>query len=152
LTTNGLDIELLKASSDAQYFTGPPSSTTVYDVNGYEVPQVGMVARNNGAYSGTVSSTIDAINQCITLGTTPTRPICGLAHSTSSGIANEGGDSGGAVSRDYSGKHYALGTDSAGGGALIGCAYHPASVCYHEMYFTQIQNSLSHYGAWLMDL
>jgi hypothetical protein len=151
----GEDVELIKSNADPQFVSGVPNSSTIDDVDGFLFPQVGMTVQNNGAYSGTVSSKVDAIDQCSLLrgeGGAPDRVVCDLAHTSSSGIATETGDSGGPVSTTVLGLHYAVGTTSGGNGSKVNCTYHPSQLCYTSLTFTQIQDTLALYGAELLSL
>lgn len=144
------DVELISASGSPNIWIGTPTSSTTNPVSGYETPQVGMTVDNNGAYSGSVESTIAAINTCINVTEPVARTICGIAHSTSTSVANETGDSGGPISRFYNGALYALGTDTAATSArVVSCTYNTSQKCFNDLYFEQMPDTLSLYGATL---
>jgi hypothetical protein len=80
------------------------------------------------------------------------RITCGeiLAETTGDAIANQGGDSGGPVTRNASGNTYAVGTVSAAQtNTTTTCTYYAATTCYTTLYYVPIGPILSEWGATL---
>lgn len=79
------------------------------------------------------------------------RTICGLSRGTTTGsIANETGDSGGPVIKQFGSSVYAMGiVSSSDPGSERSCQTYVAQTCFTTLYYTGIFAALDHFGATL---
>jgi hypothetical protein len=149
----GDDTALVRMSVEGHIWTGIIGAPAPKAVTGDATNPDGDTVYNEGAYSGEVAVTV--VNNyygCLTLsgytGLSGSRTECNLVEATSSGIANQEGDSGGPVIRYIGGQLKVTGIVSAASGAAIACKYNtqyepsPDS-CFHTIYYTAMDEILS---------
>ena len=144
LTDWGDDVELIGATGGDFWGGSNPGSPTLYSYDGYTESIDGWTVWNEGAYSGAVSSVVDSHNHCL-IPAGQTLHFCHEVKATATGIANQGGDSGGPVLRNVNSTKYAVGTVSLGDGTAT-CVYHTYVSCYSILYFVDIQSELDDFG------
>lgn len=106
----------------------------------------GDTVYNEGAYSGQVPATVqNNYYGCIYVsgvtGVSGNRYECNIVEATSSGIANQDGDSGAPMIRYIGGNLMVTGIVSAGSG-VVGCQYN-VTTCYNTVYYTAMDEILS---------
>lgn len=149
----GDDTALVRMPVEGHIWTGVVGHPAPKAVAGDATNPDGDTVDNEGAYSGEVA--VRVVNNyygCITLGgytgLSGTRRECNIVEATSSGIANQEGDSGGPVIRYIGGRLMVTGIVSAAGGPRIACQYNtqyetsPDS-CFHIIFYTAMDEILS---------
>jgi hypothetical protein len=152
VSNGGDDTALVRMSVEGHIWTGIIGHPAAKAVAGDATNPDGDTVYNEGAYSGEVAATV--VNNyfgCLTLGgytgLSHRRKECNLVEATSSGIANQDGDSGGPVIRYIGGKLMVTGIVSAEG-PKIACQYNvqyekTPDACSHTLYYTAMDEILS---------
>jgi hypothetical protein len=148
VANDGDDTALISMPVSNLIWTGVIGQAASQVVSGDATNPDGDTVYNEGAFSGQVAATVANDNYgCLTL-QYPTlsspRTECNIVEATSSGIANQGGDSGGPMIRYVNGQLEITGVVSAGSGATP-CQYNTqySNACYHTVFYTAMDEILS---------
>jgi hypothetical protein len=150
--SGGDDTALVRMSVEGHIWTGIIGNPVPKTVTGDATNPDGDTVYNEGAYSGEVAVTV--VNNyygCIYVtgytGLSGSRYECNIVEATSSGIANQEGDSGGPMIRYIGGQLKVTGIVSAASGPAIACKYNTQyesspDACFHTMYYTAMDEIL----------
>ena len=150
--SGGDDTALVRMPVEGNIWTGIVGHPVAKQVAGDATNPDGDTVYNEGAYSGEVAAkVVNNYYGCISptgyTGLSGARRECNVVEATSSGIANQEGDSGGPIIRYIGGKLMVTGIVSAGDDATA-CKYNTqyestGSNCYHILYYTAMTQIVS---------
>jgi hypothetical protein len=154
VSNGGDDTALVRMPVGGNIWTGIIGNPIAKQVAGDATNPDGDIVYNEGAYSGEVAAkVVNNYYGCISpkgyTGLSGNRTECNIVEATSSGIANQEGDSGGPVIRYIGGKLMVTGIVSAENTATpAACQYNTqyegsTNSCSHTLYYTAMTEILS---------